>query len=303
MQFEKVLCIIIIRFHCGYGQEYGYDGNKGPAFWGEKFQNCSDGKLQSPIDIEENNVTVVAFPPLIFKNFDHNLERVRLLNNGHTVKLSIEEGNVPVAHGGPLNGFYNFAQLHFHWGKTDTEGSENLINNHSFPLELHMVFFNTQYGSFDAAGNEPDGLAVLSFLYHKSDEDNLNYATFEDKLLAIKKIASDVQMVDFGSLDNFTTTDRNTYFTYKGSLTTPPCSEVVTWIEFVNTIPLSHSQIQEFRHLYGPDGKLEHNFRPTQPLFDRVVYMNSPGKSSTSRSELCYNTVFVLIVLKIVELF
>lgn len=35
----------------------------------------------------------------------------------------------------------------------------------------------------------------------------------------------------------------NEYYTYHGSLTTPPCSEVVTWIDFKQSIPLSHAQV------------------------------------------------------------
>ncbi|XP_023019927.1 carbonic anhydrase 2 [Leptinotarsa decemlineata] len=260
----------------GFCQDFGYDGTIGPNFWGERYQNCGHGKLQSPIDIEETDVIVQKFPPLIFKNFDEPLESVHLKNNGHTVVVSISGGAVPSISGGPLAGTYNFSQLHFHWGKTDEEGSENLINNQSFPLELHMVMFKTDHGSFAEAANETDGLAVLSFLYIATSEDNENYEQFAEQLLLVQDVGSSVDINGFVSLDDFTTTDRNHYFTYRGSLTTPPCSEVVIWIEFKNTIKLSHNQLQEFRELSGQEGKLEHNFRPIQPLHDRVVYMNSP---------------------------
>lgn len=47
----------------------------------------------------------------------------------------------------------------------------------------------------------------------------------------------------FTNLDSLLMYNRKEYFTYDGSLTTPPCSEVVIWIEFKNSIPLSHAQV------------------------------------------------------------
>lgn len=55
----------------------------GPKFWGQTFQKCV-GKHQSPIDIEEHDVTVVTLEPLVFENFDDVPDFYELENNGHT---------------------------------------------------------------------------------------------------------------------------------------------------------------------------------------------------------------------------
>lgn len=72
--------------------------------------------------------------------------------------------------GGPLRGDYAFAQLHFHWGANDSIGSEDQINGQSFPMELHMVLYKTEYGDMDTAINYEDGLAVLAIFYNVSTE-------------------------------------------------------------------------------------------------------------------------------------
>lgn len=106
-----------------------------------------------------------------------------------------------------------------------------------------MVFFKTEYGDLNAALEHSDGLTVLAFLYEAVNEENKYYMMFEDGLVRIKELNSTLELWNFVSLDKFTVKDRESYFTYEGSLTTPPCSEVVTWIEFRNTIPLAHKQV------------------------------------------------------------
>lgn len=83
-----------------------------------------------------------------------------------SVMLKINESKAAMLSGGPLgNDVYVFEQLHFHWGENDYEGSEDLINNHSFPMEMHAVFYKEDYKSIDEALNHPDGLAILAYLY------------------------------------------------------------------------------------------------------------------------------------------
>ncbi|KAL1491973.1 hypothetical protein ABEB36_012484 [Hypothenemus hampei] len=235
------------------------------------------------------------FPPLKFEHFQHEVHEGLLENNGHTVILKIIRGKRPRIQGGPLKGIYEFSQLHFHWGPNDTLGSENKINHQSFPLEMHVVMHNIAYGPHKAA-KIYGGLTVLSFLTSISPNDNKNYDKLEEGLLEVQFVSSNKSIRNFGSLDNLTTVDRKHYFTYEGSLTTPPCSEVVTWIEFVNTVPLSKEQIKAFRSISTTGGRLTHNFRPVQPINDRFVYYNSGiSHSKTTITVLYVILVFLLI--------
>lgn len=79
--------------------------------------------------------------------------------------MKIDGPSTPTVSGGPLNGEYSFAQLHFHWGGNDTVGSERKFDKKSFPLELHMVFYKKEYKDVDSSLNYEDGLTVLACIF------------------------------------------------------------------------------------------------------------------------------------------
>lgn len=80
-------------------------------------------------------------------------------------------------------------------------------------------------------------------MFQNSQKENKNYKSFLDALNNVKSPNIATKIDSPPSLDDLIMKDRTDYFTYGGSLTTPPCFEVVTWIEFKNTIPLTHDQV------------------------------------------------------------
>uniref|UniRef100_A0A182QLY7 carbonic anhydrase n=1 Tax=Anopheles farauti TaxID=69004 RepID=A0A182QLY7_9DIPT len=270
-----IASILVLSVHYGHAQDFGYDGAKGPSHWGEQYNSCT-GKHQSPININSLDVKKVNLPPLVFQGFDVAPRETNLTNNGHTVVVTMESEVTPTVTGGPLKGVYEYSQLHFHWGDNDTFGSEDMIDNHRFPMELHIVFFKQEYKNARTALNHPDGLTVLAFFYEIAPIDNPMYTEFIELLGNVTGSHLSARFDTPPSLKDLLAEDLLHYYTYDGSLTTPPCSEVVTWIDFKEPILLSHAQVQAFRALEDEEGHpLTHNFRPVQPIGDRVVLFNT----------------------------
>ncbi|OAD53952.1 Carbonic anhydrase [Eufriesea mexicana] len=263
-----------------------YQVRSSPSSWGDDYKTCL-GKFQSPIDIREKDVTTVSFTQLEFSNVN-NSHTAYMTNNGHTVMIQSFDPNAPLISGGPINDTYVFQQLHFHWGQNDNLGSEDLINNHSFSMELHAVFWKKDYGSSEAALKHDDGLTVLGYLYQATDKSNPVFDSITWQIPDITGVGSNITINDTSVLSKLIAPDlasAQNYFTYRGSLTTPPCLEIVQWIDFVQPQYISHEQLAAFRIIQSTDGtNLTHNFRPVQPLDGRIVYRNNVTTESTSAS-------------------
>ncbi|CAO1306383.1 unnamed protein product [Diamesa hyperborea] len=276
MKQLKLVTTVMFGFLCtNFAQDFTYEGSNGPNHWGEQFNTCK-GKHQSPIDIDVLKVKHMKLPALKLNDFDDIPAIGQVTNNGHTVMYTLDAEKTPTIEGGPIDGQYEFAQLHFHWGGNDSYGSEDLILGKSFPMELHMVFYKKEYRLMRSALNHPDGLTVLAFFFEISKEPNPAYEEITEILAAVIKSESNATFINPPALRGLISDNLDEYYVYNGSLTTPPCSEVVTWIDFLVPIPLSHDQIENFRSLEDNEGNImNHNFRPIQPINDRIVWFNS----------------------------
>ncbi|XP_062135515.1 carbonic anhydrase 1-like isoform X2 [Drosophila sulfurigaster albostrigata] len=269
-----ILCCVLVA-----GQDFGYGGQHGPEHWAENYKRCS-GKFQSPIDIDVLSVEVKEFPDIEYTNIDVTPNRVHMANNGHTVlvTMNFEKGREPRIKGGPLarNSSYQFEQFHFHWGANDTVGSEDLVNDRAFPAELHVVIRSLDYEDFKSALGQDHGLAVLAFFFKLSSDDNGDYAEFVEKLSTISRKGMSADLETPLPLSSFISMNLINFYSYNGSLTTPPCAEKVIWIDYQEPIYISEQQLNKFRELTARDDHLKNNYRPPQPINDRIIYENAP---------------------------
>lgn len=244
--------------------------------WAKLFPTCG-GSQQSPIDLPTPNTTYdPSLEPFTFSGLDtDDGTGWTLTNNGHTVQADRTSGQPLQVWGGSLGGTFQVKQFHWHWGAMDSEGSEHTVNAKHYPMEIHIVCFNTKYADIGTAVLKPDGIAVLAFLYEISDEKiNSEMESIAKSLHAITEPSNNVLSPKKLSLKALMgATDR--YYRYKGSLTTPLCNEVVTWTVFKDTVPISSSQISEFRRLKDAHAhSLAGNFRPVQSLNGRPLTAN-----------------------------
>lgn len=227
---------------------FEYEGTEGPEFWENlctgEWADCG-GEVQSPINIIKDYVIEDDNLNSIQANFKETSTYIK--NNGHTIQFNYNNGSTSV-----LNGVtYNLLQFHFH------TGSEHTVDGVRYPMEVHFVHQDSStgllavIGAFFEYGDKNDFLnQFINVLPQEEGEYFIN-----DFLFNAKNIFGDEEVLE-------------EYYTYGGSLTTPPCSEIVSWYVLKEPISASTTQINTFKNI------MHHNYRPTQPLNGRTVSTN-----------------------------
>ncbi|GCC30664.1 carbonic anhydrase 5A, mitochondrial isoform X1 [Chiloscyllium punctatum] len=247
----------------------------------------SSGTRQSPIDI--NTAHCVYNPQLkpLKISYDPN-NCLRLRNNGYFFQVDFEDSkDSSVISSGPLKNHYRLKQFHFHWGSKSDRGSEHTVNNQVYPAELHLVHWNpVKCNNSDEAILSEDGLAVIGvFLKLGKRHDRLQKLV--DALPAVKHKDAAIEFLNFDPACMIPSC--SDYWTYPGSLTSPPQTECVTWVIMKDPIEISPEQLATFRSLfYTSTGEKQKNmvdnYRPVQPLLKRTVYSTtSPFQNSVSQ--------------------
>jgi carbonic anhydrase len=226
---------------------------------------CGSRNRQSPIDLPLHEAASYEGGSRLqigYKAFP--VSGSKIFNNGHTVEVLLPKDNAGNSVAGGLNlvstGFakpvsYSLEQFHIH------SPSEHTINGESFPLEVHLVHKK------GAGQNDGEPLLVVSFLF-TTGPSNYLLSKFFDKLPAppganeeenVATLTRDARMDLLNELVRHTHLEH--YYTYLGSLTTPPCTEAVKWWVVSDFLTVSTDQVAAFRKVL-PEGS---NNRPVQP--------------------------------------
>ena len=218
-----------------------FSGATGPAKWSaldEGFGSCAVGHEQSPINIRNADAQPAALPAI---SFDYKPTPLKIIDNGHTVQVNIAPGS-SITVGDKR---YELLQFHFH------KPSEERLNGKAYALVAHLVH-----------KSEDGKLAVVAVLMDKGAKQPLVQAVF-DNLPQAKEKETAVPGI---SIDlNALLPDNRAYYSFAGSLTTPPCSEDVSWFVLKTPAHVSAEQIARFGRVYAM------NARPVQPLNGRVI--------------------------------
>ena len=237
------LCIVGTLGHTAAAQAEGehwtYGGHEGPAKWGSldpEFATCKLGKTQSPIDIHGAKHSDL---PAI--QFAYKPSPLKVIDNGHTIQVNYAPGS-SIDVGGTR---YELVQFHFH------KPSEEKINGQSHAMVAHLVHKGA------------DGkLAVVAVLLDAGGASAL-IDTIWTHLPKEKEKEVLVENVTIDATELLPA--KKGYYTFQGSLTTPPCSEDVRWFVLKTPLKITGNEIAAFGKIYPM------NARPTQPLNGREL--------------------------------
>lgn len=217
---------------------WDYEGAGAPEHWSQikpEYAKCSTGTRQSPIDIRDG--IKVQLDPV---QFDYKPSGFNVIDDGHTIQVNVGPGNSIEVMGRR----YDLQQFHFH------RPSEERINGRQFDMVTHLVHK-------DMEGR----IAIVAVLLDRGSAHPVVQSVWNNLPLEKGDTVAARGAIDLSSL---LPQDRS-YYTYMGSMTTPPCSEGVLWMVMKTPMPISPEQVGIFSRLYPM------NARPIQASAGRLI--------------------------------
>ena len=225
-----------------HAAEWGYAGRRGPDYWGDldpSYALAKQGLQQSPIDIR--GAVFRDLPEIVFH---YKPSRVRLVYDGHTIQEDQDAGSFVTS----SQHRFELEQFHFH------SPSEHTIDGHQYPLEMHLVH------------KANDGSAGVVAVLFELGNHNRTLDPIWDNLPTANHPRSEAVDLTINVMDLLPSD--HSHYSYRGSFTTPPCTEHVQWVVLKQPATLSEPQLKRFRTI------IDGNNRPVQRLNGREILVS-----------------------------
>ena len=216
---------------------WSYEGHGGPGDWGsldQTYKACSIGSQQSPVDLKGPLPAQVGA-----LHIDWRPEAYTILNNGHTIQANVTNKDT-VKLGDTV---YELKQFHFH------HPSEHAVKGERRSMEIHFVHAH------------PNGNLAVVGVFVTAGARNAEFA----KIIAAAPTTEGEKTLRAPINPNRLLPKNRIRFRYEGSLTTPPCSEVVDWNVFEHPIEADEADIARFKAIFPM------NARPIQTTGRRFL--------------------------------
>lgn len=224
--------------------QWDYTGSHGPLNWGKldpANKACSDGKMQSPIDIRKARLNT-ALQPI---EFHYIAGGATMVNTGHGVELLVHKGSYIVANGVR----YDLQKVTFH------HPSEDAVNGKLTDMDAQLLHQSAD-GKF---------AIIVSRMNLDESHPNAMLAALWEHLPTRPGQTEEIK--DMINARGLLPNDPG-YWTYTGSLTEPPCTEGVQWFVMEKNVGINRAQLRAFAALY------RFNSRPLQNRNDRKIEAN-----------------------------
>jgi len=235
---------------------------------------------QSPINVDTETLVYKSDIELDFF-YDVVDSKVSVMNTGKTIQVNVNGRGGPKKTAVFENNIYVVEQLHFHWD------SENTVNGQQFPLEVHIVHYNeADYADLGEALGQENGVLVVGVLFElvvtaRGYEPPFP-TSFDDLVRTMndsndKTAYLDELLPPTFNLNDLLPSSPEEFVRFRGSLTTPDCTEKVSWVLMKNVLPIYEWQVETFDMMEIFGTGYASNFREVQPLNGRTVYCSWEG--------------------------
>ncbi len=233
--------MVVVAGVCMAADRWTYAGATGPAKWGtlEKgYALCKQGTNQSPVDIPDADARKGDLPSLLF---NYKPTPLKIIDDGHTIQVNYAPGSFLIVG----DNQYELIEFHFH------KPGEHKITGKGYEMEADLVH------------RGKDGkIAIVAVMLDEGKENALIKSLWSNlpQEKGKERVVDTVKISALGLLPQ-----KKDYYTFAGSLTTPPCTENVTWFVLKNPTQVSADELARFARIYPL------NARPIQPFNSRDI--------------------------------